>query len=138
VCRRPEAALAAYDAARANFEASLALQPGFAESAGHYLAASELGRGFALRQAGRRQDAADALARALAQRPAIGAARDGLDREAVDLVDAVLEWTAAGASPVNTTALADELSRAVPGETRWLSAVADAAVRTGVARRKRG
>ncbi|MCY2961380.1 MAG: hypothetical protein NTY35_14550 [Planctomycetota bacterium] len=127
-----EQALSAYGSARERFQRSIELQPGFADSAGHYLAACELGRGFAYRGAGRRQDAADALARALEQRSAIGDARDGLDREALDLVDSVLEWTAAGPSPVNTTAFADALSRAVPGETRWLLAVSDAALREGL------
>jgi hypothetical protein len=126
------AALAAYAAAADRFHASLALEPAYAESAGHYLAACELGRGFAQRMAGRRQDAADCLARALALRPAIGAARDGLDREAVDLVDAVLEWTAAAASDVDPIAFADELERAVPGETRWVLAVADSCLREGL------
>jgi len=127
-----EGALAAYESARARFRTSLELEPGYADSAGHYLGAIELGRGFAFRLAGRRQDAADALARALEMRPAIGDTRDGLDREAVDLVDGVLEWAASGPSRVNTTALADALSRAVPGETRWLLAVSDAALREGL------
>lgn len=128
----PERALAEYDAASARFRTSLELQPAFADSAGHYLAACELGRGFVQRMAGRRQAAADALARALEMRPAIGDARDGLDREALDLVDAVLEWTAAGASPVDTGAFADQLARAVPGATRWIVAVADSALREGL------
>jgi len=127
-----EAALSAYTAAEERFRSSLELEPGYAESAGHYLAACEMGRGFALRLAYRRQDAADALVRALALRPAIGDARDGLDREALDLVDGVLEWTASGPSRVNTTAFADGLSRAVPGETRWLLAVSDTALREGL------
>jgi len=129
---RAEGAIRDYDEATRRFTSSVALQPAFADSAGHYLAMSELGRGFAHRLAGRRQDAADCLARALAMRPAIGDARDGLDREALDLVDAVLEWTEAGPSRVNTIAFADALSRSVPGEARWLRAIADAALREGL------
>lgn len=127
-----DTAIRDYDEATRRFTTSVALQPGYAESAGHYLALSELGRGFAHRLAGRKQDAADCLARALEMRPAIGDVRDGLDREALDLVDAVLEWTESGPSPVNTIALADALSRAVPGEARWLRAIADTALREGL------
>lgn len=129
---RAEGAIRDYDEAIRRFTTSVGLEPAFADSAGHYLAMSELGRGFAHRLAGRKQDAADCLARALALRPAIGDARDGLDREALDLVDGVLEWTEAGPSPVNTIAFADSLSRAVPGEARWLRAIADAALREGL------
>ncbi len=127
-----ESALNAYSSASERFRASASLQPLYANVSGYYVAACELGRGFALRMEGRRQDAADALARALAMLPAIGDARDGLDREALDLVDGVLEWTAEGPSRVNTTAFADQLSRAVPGETRWLLAIADSALREGL------
>lgn len=127
-----ESALDAYSRASERFQTSASLQPHYAEVSGYYAAACELGRGFALRMEGRRQDAADALARALELLPAIGDARDGLDREALDLVDGVLEWTAEGPSRVNTTAFADQLSRAVPGETRWLLAIADSALREGL------
>lgn len=127
-----EIALLDYADAAARFRRSLELEPGYADSAGHYLALCELGRGFAFRMAGRRQDAADALARALEMRAAIGDVRDGLDREALDLVDACLEWTAEGPSRVDTIAFADALSRAVPGETRWLLAITDATLREGL------
>jgi len=129
---RADGAIRDYDEATRLFTTSIRLEPAFGDSAGHYLAMSELGRGFAHRLAGRKQDAADCLARAIAIRPAIGDARDGLDREALDLVDAVLEWTEAGSSPVNTIAFADALSRAVPAEARWLRAIADTALREGL------
>lgn len=129
---QPEAALSAYDESSTRFARSVELEPAYADSAGHYTALAELGRGFAHRQAGRRIEASEALARALHLRSAIGDVRDGLDREALDLVDAALEWTEAGASPVDTRAFADELARAVPGETRWILAVADAALREGL------
>ncbi|MBL8861423.1 MAG: hypothetical protein JNK02_05370 [Planctomycetes bacterium] len=130
---RPDGAIADYDAATARFLASVELEPAFSASAGHYLALAERGRGFAHRQAGRRQEAADALVRALAQRPESGEARDGLDRDGLDLVDAVLEWTEEdGESRVNPVAFADALSRAVPGEARWLRALSDTCLREGL------
>jgi tetratricopeptide (TPR) repeat protein len=130
---RAEGAIAQYDAATERFARSVELEPAYADSAGHYLAMAEMGRGFAHRIAGRRQDAADALVRALARRPVVGDARDALDREALDLVDAVLEWTEIdGESRVNAVAFADALSRAVPGEARWLRAVSDTCLREGL------
>jgi len=129
---QPDEALRAYDEASSRFARSVELEPANADSAGHYSALAELGRGFTHYLVGRRIEASEALARALQMRPAIGDARDGLDREALDLVDGALEWTEAGASPVDTRAFADELARAVPGETRWILAVADAALREGL------
>ena len=58
--------------------------------------------------------------------------RDGLDREALDLVDGALEWRASGASPVDGLELALRLIAADPANARWAGAVADALLREGL------
>ena len=99
------------------------------ESCEHHLALCELGRGFALLAAGRREAAAEALLAAANLRPAIFGVRDGLDREAADLVDAVLEWRTSGPSPVDARALLGGLSAGARADTRWASAISDANLR---------
>ncbi len=129
---RSDAAIAAYDASAQRFERSQELEPTYADSVQHYAALGHLGRGFAHLLASRREAAAEALATALALRPSIGDVRDGLDREALDLVDGALEWTADGPSPVDPLVLCARLERAAPGDPRWAQAVADSALREGL------
>lgn len=121
------AALESYASARAAFER--ASESSFRDSCLHHLALCELGRGFAQLATGRREAAAEALLAAANLRPAIFGVRDGLDREAADLVDAVLEWRTSGPSPVDARALLAGLSAEARVDTRWASAISDANLR---------
>ena len=122
-----DAALESYASAQAAFER--ASDSSFRDSCLHHLALCELGRGFAQLAAGRREAAAEALLAAANLRPAIFGVRDGLDREAADLVDAVLEWRTSGPSPVDARALLAGLSAEARADTRWASAISDANLR---------
>jgi tetratricopeptide (TPR) repeat protein len=124
-----DAAIVAYRRAAEAFERSRAREPGFADTAEHYIALSALGRGFAHLLAQRQAEAAEALAEGLRIRPAIGAVRDGLDREAVDLLDGALEWRASGESRVDPIALAERLEAADPGNPTWDMWIADSELR---------
>ena len=125
----PQQAIASYRAAEAHFAESAAREPGFRESADHYRALAGLGRGFAHLLADQRVEAARALAEGIAARPAVASARDGLDREALDLVDGVLEWRASGPSPVPAQELLAMLERADPVNPAWARAVSDSELR---------
>lgn len=128
-------AISNYELAEAAFRR--ASGSSFRESCEHYLALCALGRGFAHLAANRRSEAARCLVECARRRPEIFGVRDGLDREGVDLVDAVLEWRTNGASPVNARELMEDLAREWKGEperselgvSRWVSAVADAELR---------
>lgn len=122
-----DAALESYASARRAFE--LASESAFRDSCLHHIALCELGRGFAQLAAGRREAAAEALLAAANLRPAIFGVRDGLDREAADLVDAVLEWRTSGPSPVDARVLLGGLARDARADTRWASAISDANLR---------
>lgn len=122
-----DAALESYANARAAFERASASS--FRDSCLHHLALCELGSGFAQLAAGRREAAAEALLAAANLRPAIFGVRDGLEREAADLVDAVLEWRTSGPSPVDSRALLAALSAETRADTRWASAISDANLR---------
>lgn len=122
-----DAALESYASARRAFE--LASESAFRDSCLHHIALCELGCGFAQLAAGRREAAAEALLAAANLRPAIFGVRDGLDREAADLVDAVLEWRTSGPSPVDARALLGGLAAEARADTRWASAISDANLR---------
>ncbi|MFM7296456.1 MAG: hypothetical protein ACKO4Q_04440, partial [Planctomycetota bacterium] len=122
-----EAALESYAQASAAYER--ASDSPFRDSCEHHLALCELGRGFAHLAAGRREAAAEALLSAANLRPAIFGVRDGLDREAADLVDAVFEWRTGGASPVDARALLGGLSAEARADSRWASAISDSNLR---------
>ncbi len=125
----PDRAIEAYREAEGAFRASVELRADFADSVNHYLAMAALGRGFAHLIADRRKEAADCLVEGLAIRPAIEGVRDGLDREAVDLLDGSLEWRESGPSPVDPIDLAERLAKATPADARWIRKVADAELR---------
>ncbi len=91
-----------------------------------------LGRGFAHLLADRRSAAAGGLVAAIGLRPAVAAQRDGLDREALDLVDGALEWRWSGPSPVDPRALADQLAAVDSASAFWPRAIADAELREGL------
>jgi tetratricopeptide (TPR) repeat protein len=135
---QPDLALESYAKADAWFVKSAAAKPEYADSTTQYRALCALGRGFAHLLAGRRNEAARALADALAIRPAVATARDGLDREAVDLLDGALEWRVEGASPVDVHDLAERLERADPGNAFWLRSISDSELREALRADGRG
>jgi len=122
-----DAALESYAQASAAYDR--ASDSPFRDSCEHHLALCELGRGFAHLAAGRREAATEALLSAANRRPAIFGVRDGLDREAADLVDAVLEWRTSGPSLVDARALLDGLSERAREHSHWASAISDANLR---------
>jgi tetratricopeptide (TPR) repeat protein len=131
-CRRgesPDRAIQSYLHAEGAFRTSVEMRPEFADSVNHYLAMAALGRGFAHLIADRRREAADCLVEGLAIRPAVEGVRDGLDREAVDLLDGSLEWRESGPSPVDPIELAERLGKAAPADARWIRKVADTELR---------
>ena len=123
---QPARAIATYARAKAAFETSKELVPAFADSADHYLAFAELGRGFAHLLADRQAEAADALVAGIALRPSIATLRDGLDREALDLLDGALEYRRGRPSPVEPLGLLERLEAADPGNAFWPRAVSEA------------
>jgi hypothetical protein len=125
----PESAIDAYARAEDLFQRSAELEPRFAESARHYRAACALGTGFARLLLDEQPGASDALVKGIAELPAIAAQRDGLDREALDLLDGALEWRASGPSPVDALDFAARLLAADPGNAAWPRAVSDSELR---------
>lgn len=124
-----EAAIAAYADAEARMRDVLELEPKFEASARHYIGMSAMGTGFAQLMLHRRPAAADDLVAGLGACPTVADARDGLDRDALDLVDGVLEWREQQKSSVDPIELAMRLVRELPGEARWPLAVADSELR---------
>ena len=120
-------ALASYALAEERFRR--ASDSPFRDSCQHYLAQSALGRGFAHLTAGRRTEAAACVVEAARLRPQIFGQRDGLEREAVDLIDGVLEWRTTGASAVDALAFTSDLIGAAGTDARWPSAISDAELR---------
>ncbi len=128
----PERALETYAAAETHFRRAGELRPDYADTCRHYLAMCALGRGFAHLLADRRSAAAGGLVAAIGLRPAVAAQRDGLDREALDLVDGALEWRWSSPSPVDPRALADQLAAVDSASAFWPRAIADAELREGL------
>jgi tetratricopeptide (TPR) repeat protein len=135
---RPGEAIEAYGKAQGALARSLELDPSFADTAQHYVALASLGRGFAHLLAGRQQEAADELVLALQRRKAIAEVRDGLDREAIDLLDGVLEERAAGRSPVDPNTLMMRLEATDYGSDTWSRAMADSWLREALRAEGRG
>jgi len=88
-----------------------------------------LGQGFAELLADQRASGAQSLVEALKLAPGIQAARDGLDREPLDLLDQSLEWRASGPSPVDAMKLLEELERAAAQNPFWPRALSDSELR---------
>lgn len=124
---KSDEALASYALAEERFRR--ASDSPFRDSCQHYLAQAALGRGFAHLTAGRRELAAACVVEAARIRPQIFGLRDGLEREAVDLIDGVLEWRTSGASPVDALSFMSDLIGAAGSDARWPSAVSDAQLR---------
>ncbi len=134
----PDEAIAAYRRAESRFRRAIELAPQFTENTQHYLALCALGRGFAHILAGRREDASRCLPEAIAIRPAVASVRDGLEREAVDLLDYSLELRRGVKSPVDPLALLSALEKADPGNGTWARWVADSELREGLRAEGRG
>lgn len=131
-CRRRDdtaGAIAAYDAARAQFTAAAQQRAEFADDCKQRQANCWFGRGMALVRTNDRAGAVDCLAQAIAANGGIAALRDGLGYDALDLVDRALEWRESGPSPITATALCDRLAEVAPGEPFWPTAIADASIR---------
>jgi len=127
---QPELALLAYEAAAAAMQRAAALNAAYATSCAQQLAHTWLGRGFAHARAGRQDQAAVCLVRAVrVHAHDLEAARDGLGYDPLDLVDKVLEWRASGASPVDALELLDQLEAEAPDTAFWALAVADSELR---------
>jgi hypothetical protein len=124
-----EHAIEAYHRAEQRLRESAEKKPEFEASVKHYLAIAALGRGFAQSIADRRDKAAECLAQAVVLEPEVVKARDGLDREAIDLVDASLEWRESGNSPVDAMALLDALEKADPKNASWARSISDSELR---------
>jgi tetratricopeptide (TPR) repeat protein len=134
----PDSAIATYREAQACFERSAELRPEFAESAEHYRALSALGCGFAQLLADRREAAAQCLVEGVRMRPLVAQVRDGLDREAIDLLDGALEWRASGPSDADPAELLDGLEDADPGNPFWARSIADSELRESLRADGRG
>jgi len=126
---RVEDALREYEGAERAFERCAGLEPGFATNCQEQRAQCRLGQGFAHLLAGERARAAQSLLEALQLAPGIQGARDGLDREPLDLLDQSLEWRASGPSPVDANKLLDDLEVAAPQNPYWPRALADSELR---------
>ncbi len=127
--QRAGAAIEAYERAGRRFEESIALRADFERDAAHFAAMAKLGIGFAHLSLGRRDDALAGLVAALKRSPSVLEARDGLDRDVPDLVDALLEWRDGHKSPLDPLHVADEIEAAWPSSPRVLLMVADAELR---------
>lgn len=126
---RPPAALEAYARAAQRFEDAIVLRPDLERNAAHFAAMSKLGAGFAQFALGSREAALDALVAAVRRSPTVLDARDGLDRDVPDLVDALLEWRAGQRSPLDPLQVAERLGAALPGSSRLVLMVADSELR---------
>ncbi|MGE3175674.1 MAG: hypothetical protein AB7O97_23830 [Planctomycetota bacterium] len=127
--QQPATAVPTYDRADAQFARAAALDPELAAGAAYWHALCSLGRGMAHAAAGRRADAADCLVAAVTTGTALAEVRDGLDCDALDLVDKVLEWRVDGPSTVDSAALLDRLDAHAGDDPFWALAVADSLLR---------
>jgi tetratricopeptide (TPR) repeat protein len=134
----PDSAIASYARAGEAFQRSVELEPEFKPSATHYLALCALGRGFANLLADRRDRAAECLVEGIRALPAIASVRDGLDREAIDLLDGSLEWRESGDSPTEVARLLEGLFSADPYNPFWPDAVSDSELREALRADGRG
>lgn len=118
-----------YSTAERQFRRTIELNEGFRESSEFFIARCALGRGFAHLLAGSQAEAATALVDAASARPDAVFIGDGLSREAVDLVDGVLELRASGPSPVEPLAWLDRLAEVDAENSDWPRLVSDAELR---------
>ena len=126
---QPDQAIAVYEQAEQSFRESLELAPEYEASVVRWLARLALSRGFAHLLSDRQAEAASCLVEGIGLDQGIAPERDGLDREAVDLLDGALEWRARGASPVDALDLVRQLLTADPDNALWPRSVADSELR---------
>lgn len=126
---RPDEAIEVYRTAERDFEESLARAPEYESGIRSFWARLALSRGFAHLLAERQSEAVDCLVEGIGIDPGVAAQRDGLDREALDLVDGSLEWRARGRSPVSALELMERLLEVDTGNHLWPHAVCDSELR---------
>jgi tetratricopeptide (TPR) repeat protein len=134
----PDRAIDSYARAVTWFESSVRLKAEYLETSDHYRAMCAFGSGFAHLLANRREVAGQCLVEGLSIRPQAASARDGLDREAVDLLDGSLEWRTEGASPVDAMNLLNDLERVDPGNPLWPRSISDSELREALRADGRG
>ena len=135
---RPDQAIALCLEASESFSTSLRLAPEYAPSVSRWQARLALSRGFAHLLAERQDRAATCLVAGIGLDPGVAKERDGLDREAVDLLDGALEWRAHGGSPVDPLELIQALLRADADNALWPRSVADSELREALRADGRG
>jgi tetratricopeptide (TPR) repeat protein len=123
------AAVAAYERARSFFATAARFKPDYADDCLMRSALACFGSGMAHLLENRREAAADMLVEGAKLSPKAATVRDGLDSDALDLVDRIFEWREAGASQVDPQKLLDRLSAADPGNAFWALAISDALLR---------
>lgn len=131
-CRRRDdmaTAVNAYLVGLLAFQRAAAANPAYADACQQRIAACWLGCAMAKVRTPAREQALADLEQAIAAHASVPTQRDGLDYDALDVVDRLLEWREDGPSPVTTLALHERLQRAAPGVAFWPTAIADAAIR---------
>lgn len=118
-----------YALARERFAAAAAARADYRDNCRYMVALAHLGDGLAAVGAGQRQQGADDLVLAVASWSNLGAARDGLGYDVLDLVDKIGEWRADGPSPVDVLSLAQRLDAVVPDDAFYVVALADSQLR---------
>jgi hypothetical protein len=126
---RVEDALREYQGAERAFERCSEQRLEFAANCQVQRSNCRLGEGFGYLLVDERARAAQSLVEALQLAPAVQGARDGLDREPLDLLDQSLEWRASGPSPVDAGKLLEELEAAAPQNPYWPRALSDSELR---------
>ena len=134
----PALSVQAYESAARAFRRALELNETYRESSEFFLARCALGRGFAHLLADEREAAAAALVDAARWREDAAYIVDDLAREAVDLVDGVLELRRSGPSPVDALAWLDQLAEVDADNDAWPRMVSDAELRESVRAISRG
>ncbi|MBZ0153228.1 MAG: hypothetical protein K8J09_17020, partial [Planctomycetes bacterium] len=118
-----------YALARERFAAAAAARADYGDNCRYMVALAHLGDGLAAVALGQRQQGADDLVLAVASWPNLGAARDGLGYDVLDLVDKICEWRADGPSPIDVLSLAQRLDAVVPDDAFYVVALADSQLR---------
>lgn len=136
---RPAEAVAAYERAVLAYDRARALAADYEASCVFEIAKAMLGRGFADLLAEDQTRGASCLVEAAAMHPGVVGLRDGLDREALDLLDGSLEWRLDRESPVDALDLLARLAEAAPElEGYWATAVSDSMLREALRADGRG
>lgn len=136
---RPDDSSSAYQRAVLAYDRARTLAPDFEASCAFEIAKAMLGRGFADLLAQDQARAARCLVEAVAMHSGVVGLRDGLDREALDLLDGSLEWRFGRPSPVDALDLLAQLAEAAPDlEAYWARWVSDSELREALRADGRG